>query len=119
MVRAVRGAITVDINAESEILDQAKKLINHIIVKNSLKIEDIISIIFTVTDDLDAVYPAVAVRKMGIVDVPLMCMQEMKVFGSLKKCLRALLYINTDCNKNEIEHVYLEGASVLRPDLVK
>lgn len=118
-IRAIRGAITIENNVESEVLDQASKLIKQIISKNSLKIEDIISIIFTVTDDLNAVYPAAAVRKMGIVDVPLMCVQEMKVPGSLEKCLRVMLHISTDRNKSEIEHVYLEGATVLRPDLVK
>ncbi|HHV60363.1 MAG TPA: chorismate mutase [Clostridiaceae bacterium] len=118
-VRAIRGAITVDSNTESDIFSQTQKLISQIITKNSLKHEDIISIIFTVTDDITAAYPAAAVRQMGIVDVPLMCMREMKVPGSLEKCIRVLIHINTMKAKTDMRHVYLEGAKCLRPDITE
>ena len=78
-----------------------------------------VSMIFTLTPDLDAVFPAKAARLMGITDVPLMCMSEIPVKGALEKCVRVLIYLNTDKKKEEINHVYLKGAVKLRPDLVK
>ena len=90
-----------------------------IIDENNLKIDDMISMLFSLTPDLDAAFPARAARNMGIVDVPLMCMSEIPIDGALEKCVRILLHVNSDKSLKEINHVYLGGAVVLRPDLVK
>ncbi len=113
---AIRGAITVKENTPQHILEGTTTLLETIIEKNEIDYKDIVSIIFTGTKDLDAQYPAVAARKMGMVDIPLFCCQEMYVKGSLEKCIRVLIHIQVPEPK-EIKHVYLEKAKVLRPDL--
>lgn len=118
-VRAVRGAITVSDNTKELILKGTKELLVEIIERNSLDNTDIISAIFTVTQDLNATFPAVAARQIGWDDIPLMCTNEIDVPGSLEKCIRVLIHINTEKSKMEINHVYLKGAQILRPDLVK
>ncbi|MDR2940574.1 MAG: chorismate mutase [Clostridiales bacterium] len=113
---ALRGATTVTEDTKEMVLHETKILLNEIINKNSLNQEDIISIIFTATKDLKSVYPAVAARELGLVDIGLMCMQEMYVEGSLGKCIRVLMYINKN---DKPHHVYLNGSKKLRPDLCK
>jgi chorismate mutase len=117
LVRALRGAITVDNNDASDILSATAELLNEIIRRNDINRDDIISIIFTVTRDLDAAFPAVAARQMGLTDVALMCTNEMHVKGSLEKCIRILMHINTEKRNSDLKHVYLRGAKVLRPDI--
>ncbi|HFD38781.1 MAG TPA: chorismate mutase [Anaerolineae bacterium] len=116
--RGIRGAITVEANTADAILSATRTLLEHIVTANELSSGDIASVIFTATPDLDAVYPAVAAREMGWVHVPLLCMQEMAVRGSLQRCIRVLIHWNTDRAPDEIHHVYLGGARKLRPDLV-
>ncbi len=118
-VRAIRGAITVSENTNESILEGTKELLVEIIERNSLNYPDIISAIFTVTQDLNATFPAVAARQIGWNDIPLMCTNEINVPGSLEKCIRVLIHFNTEKGNTEINHVYLNGAQVLRPDLVK
>jgi chorismate mutase len=117
-MRAIRGAITVSENSKQAILEATEELLNTIIRANHLTDEEIISIIFTATDDLDKVYPALAARQLGLHLVPLLCFQEMKVINSLKKCIRVMVYIDRDCGFEEINHVYLRDAVILRPDLI-
>ena len=114
MVRAIRGATTVENNDREEIIEATKEMLETIISENNIKTEDMVSVIFTVTPDLDKVFPAVAARKMGIVDVPLLDMSEPEINGALKKCI-----INSDKQNKDMVHAYLRGATVLRPDLVK
>ena len=118
-VRAIRGAITIENNTKQEIYDATEELLTEIIKSNEIQYDDIISIIFTVTKDITAGFPAYAARKMGFTNIPLMCSNEMDVPGSLKKCIRVLLHFNTEKSLDEIKHVYLKGARVLRPDLAK
>jgi len=118
LVRAIRGAITVDNNTAEDITEATKVLLEKIIEKNNVPIDDIISIIFSVTKDLDSAFPAVAARKLGWTDVALMCTNEIYVPGSLEKCIRVLMHINTEKSNKDIKHVYLKGAKVLRPDLI-
>ncbi|AEV68457.1 chorismate mutase [Acetivibrio clariflavus] len=118
MVRAIRGATTVENNDAVEILRETEKLLTEIYEKNKLKEEDLISIIFTVTNDLNATFPAVAARNLGWTSVALMCTNEIPVPGSLEKCIRVLMHINTDKRNDEIKHIYLNNAKVLRPDIV-
>jgi len=117
LVRAIRGATTVENNNADEMLRETEKLLIDIVEKNRLKEEDIISIIFTVTNDLNATFPAIAARNLGWTSIALMCTNEINVPGSLEKCIRVLIHVNSDKNNNEIKHVYLNKAKVLRPDL--
>lgn len=119
MVRAVRGATTVNNNDSKEILERTDELLSLLVEKNSISREDIISVIFSVTDDLDAVFPAVAARNMGWTDIALMCTNEMYVPGSLRKCIRVMLYFNTKKSNSELKYIYLNEAEKLRPDLFK
>jgi chorismate mutase len=116
-VRAIRGAITVKSNTKKEIIKETKTLLKKIAEENSLDSKDIISIFFSVTNDLDAAFPAVAAREIGWTDIALMCTNEINVPGSLGMCIRVMMHINTDKSNNEIRHIYLNEASVLRPDL--
>lgn len=118
-IRGIRGAITVEKNTHEEILSASRLLVQTILEKNELNADALISITFTATRDLDAVYPARAVRDMGYINIPLMCMQEMQVKGSLAKCIRILILCETEKCKTEIVHVYLREARSLRPDWVK
>ncbi len=118
MVRAIRGAITIDENTKEEIKLHTQTLISKMISINKINLDKAISILFTTTKDVDAAYPALAVREMGISNIPLMCFNEMRVPNSLSKCIRVMIQINTDKNLDEINHVYLRGAEKLRPDLV-
>ncbi len=113
----IRGATTVKTNTKEDILEQTAIVLQQIIEKNGLQQEDIVSILFTATNDLDAVYPAVAARQIGLVDAGLMCMQEMFVVGSLPQCIRVLVSIQCHKKQNEMVHVYLNEAKKLRPDL--
>lgn len=113
----IRGAITAEKNTREEILQQTKKMLTEIMEKNQLTLSDILSIQFTATKDLDAAYPAVAARELGITDAALFCMQEMYVVGSLPMCIRCSVFCEGDKKQSQAVHVYLEGARVLRPDL--
>lgn len=116
-VRGIRGAITVQENLEDLILAAAEALLQEIIKANDLSREDIASIIFTVTDDLNAAFPAKAARQMGLVQSALLCTREIPVPGALPRCIRVLLLVNTPRTQEEIKHVYLGEAACLRPDL--
>lgn len=117
MVRGVRGAITVESNTAEAIRNAAHRLLAAIMDRNGIELEQIASVVFSVTKDIDAESPAYGVRQMGLVAVPLFSLQEMEVPGSLARCVRVLVHINTDKSQDEIRHVYLDGAVVLRPDI--
>jgi len=114
---SIRGAITVNEDKRDEILESTRILLTSMIEKNRLQIEDIVSIIFTCTKDIESVYPAVAAREMGIDRAGLMCLNEMYVKGSLEKCIRVLIHANMNINQKDVKHVYMRGAEILRPDL--
>ena len=119
-VRGIRGAISVDENTPEEVLNATRELLHTIQSTNpSLQSEDIASILFTVTADLNSTYPAQAARGMGWDMVPLMCALEIPVPGSLPKCIRVLIHWNTPMEQSRINHVYLRAAVKLRPDLTK
>ncbi len=119
MVRAFRGAITVNNNDAEEILSATGELYDKIVTANDLNKEDFVSIFFSLTPDLDKVFPARAVREKGVTNVPLMCMAEIPVEGALEKCVRILILSNSDKSNDEIKHIYMRDAVKLRPDLVK
>jgi chorismate mutase len=118
-VRGVRGAITVKKDDPQAILAATHRLLSSILGANPLlQSDDLASVIFTLTGDLVSIYPAQAARQLGWVNVPLMCMQEIPVPGSLPRCIRVLIHWNTDLPQSVIRHIYLEDAVRLRPDLV-
>ncbi|NMB34005.1 MAG: chorismate mutase [Clostridium sp.] len=117
MVRAIRGATTVLSNDITEIISATETLLNEIAKNNGLLEDDIISIIFTVTQDLNAAFPAVAARNIGWTSTALMCMNEINVPGGLEKCIRVLLHINSKKSKRDMKHIYLNDAKNLRPDI--
>ncbi len=116
---SIRGAITVEKNSKECIIENTRLLLEDIIKSNDLLLENIVSVIFTATKDIDAVYPAVAAREIGIVQAGLMCMQEMYVEGSLEMCVRVLVNVECDRKQKNMRHIYLKGAVKLRPDLLK
>lgn len=119
LVRGIRGATTVPSNTREEILAAARELLDEIVRANDVHHELVASIIFTTTPDLTAEFPAVAAREAGWTDVALECLHEMNVPGSLPKCLRILMLVNTERAAAEIKHIYLHGARTLRRDLVE
>jgi chorismate mutase len=117
-VRAIRGATTVEVNTKEAMSDAVSELLTDIETRNKLNYEDIISVIFTVTTDLDAVFPAAIARERPHwTNVPLLDIQQMQVRGSLEKCIRVLIYLNTAKPQSEMYHSYLRKAENLRPDL--
>lgn len=114
---SIRGAITVEENTIESILTNTKYLLEEVINKNNIQKEDVVSIIFTATPDLDKVAPARAARELGFLNIGLMCFNEMVVEGSLDKCIRLMILYNSHINQNDIKHIYLKGARILRPDL--
>ena len=119
LVRGIRGAITADSNIKEEIIEKTKELLIALKKENDFKIEDITSIFFSVTPDLNAAFPAQAARELGWNKVPLLDMQEIEVPGSLLRCIRILVQINCQKSLQEIKHCYLRGAKILRKDLIK
>ncbi len=115
--RGVRGATTADGNTREEILQATRQLLALMIRQNGIEPQDVASAIFTTTVDLNAEFPALAARQLGWLDVALLCTHELDVPGSLRKCIRVMLHWNTTKASSEIVHVYVKGASVLRPDL--
>lgn len=117
-VRGVRGAITAEEDSPKAILNATRDLLETIQSANpSMKIEDLGSAMFTVTEDLRAAYPSQAAREMGWTQVPLICSQEIPVPGGLPRCIRVLLHWNTELPPDAIRHVYQGNAAQLRPDL--
>lgn len=116
--RGIRGAICVDINDAGAIVAATRELLERIVAANGVAADQVASVIFTATPDLDAAYPARAARDMGWANVPLLCMQEMVIAGSLAHCIRVLVLWNTERTPDQIRHVYLGEARALRPDLI-
>ncbi len=117
--RGIRGAVTVESNTADAILDATAELLRKMVAANEVDVDDIAGVVFTVTPDLDAAFPAEAGRRLaGWAQVPLMCAQEIPVPGALPRCIRVLMLVNTTKTLDEVEHVYLRGAERLRPDLI-
>jgi len=117
-IRGIRGATTVISDDPDLILQATCELLEAILYENGdIKLEEIASALFTTTEDIASTYPALAARRMGWDQVPMMCAREIPVPGSLLMCIRVLIHWNTDKEQNEIHHVYLRDAVNLRPDL--
>ena len=117
-IYGIRGATTVNHDKPEEILEATREMLQQILLKNlALQPQDMASALFTLTEDLCSVYPAKAAREFGWTHVPLMCAREIPVPGSLPHCVRVLIHWNTTLRQDEIQHIYLRGAVILRPDL--
>lgn len=116
-LRAIRGAVSVARDDPPAIYAATRELLSAIVTRNGVAIDDIISVIFTVTPDLQSAFPALAARQMGWLDVPLLCTMEIPVPDALGRCIRVLLHVESTRPRSGIEHVYLGAAEVLRPDL--
>ncbi|HEX6963397.1 MAG TPA: chorismate mutase [Lacipirellula sp.] len=117
--RGVRGATTIAANTREEILTGTRQLLALMIRANGIEPQDVASVLFSTTTDIDAEFPALAARQLGWLDVPLLCSHEMAVPGSLPMCIRVMIHWNTSKPQNEIEHIYVRDAKRLRPDLSK
>ncbi|HTZ54998.1 MAG TPA: chorismate mutase [Candidatus Acidoferrum sp.] len=119
MMRGIRGAITVDRDDAAAIVDATKRLLTAMIERNDVALDDIASVLFSLTPDLRAVFPALGAREMGWTHVPMLHFCEIDVPGSLPRVIRVLMHVNTAHSLDAIDHVYLDGAVVLRPDLTR
>jgi len=117
-VRGIRGATTVESDDAALIRAAARELMEEILRRNKINdFDEVISAVFTTTEDLVSAFPAEAARAIGMNQVPLLCAREIPVTGSMPRCIRVLLHVNSDRKPKEIEHVYLRDAQKLRPDL--
>jgi chorismate mutase len=118
-VRAVRGAVQVEANESAVILAGTAELVTEVMGRNDLSTDQVISVIFSATPDLDAEFPALAARKLGFQDVPLLCCREIPVQGAMPRVVRLMMHIETEQARTEIHHVYLRGAAALRLDIAQ
>jgi chorismate mutase len=114
---ALRGAITCSENTKQEIEEKTQRLVKELLARNDLEHDDLVSLIFTATDDLTAEFPAAAARAVGMGDIPLLCARELSIEGGMPMCIRLLVHCYTDRPRDELHHVYLDGARSLRDDL--
>lgn len=117
-VRAVRGAITVEADVPALIREAVTELLEAVLDENDLAPADLISAVFTATPDLVSEFPAHAARLYGWTDIPLLCAQELPVAGALPRCIRVLVHAESRRARNEIKHIYLRDAILLRADLL-
>lgn len=114
--RGIRGATSVEENDKAAILGATQELLSTMCARNHIAVENIVSVFFTVTPDLNAAYPAQAARRIGWQQTPLICAADMDVPGSLPRCVRVLMHADLNCSIDEVRHVYLGDARSLRPD---
>jgi chorismate mutase len=116
---ALRGATTLDADTREQVLDRTAELLGELLTRNQLRSSDVISLLFTATDDVRSEFPAAAVRAAGIADVPMLCARELAVQGGsgIPLCVRVMAHVTTDRPRQELRHPYLWGASQLRSDL--
>lgn len=118
-VRAVRGAVQVSGNDREDILAATTELVTEVMSRNELTTEDVISVVFTATPDLTAEFPALAARKLGFQEVPLLCATEIDVPGAMPHVVRLMMHIETTKPRSALQHVYLHGAAALRLDIAQ
>lgn len=116
-VRALRGATTIDVDEKDHVHERVIALLDRIFEANGLHHDDLISVLFTATDDVHSAFPAEAARKFGLGDVPLICARELDIDGATPRCIRVMIHLVTERPRRDLHHVYLEGARNLRDDL--
>lgn len=117
VLRALRGATTVDQDVEAHVHERIVELLDTMCERNGIDHDDVVSILFTATDDIHSTFPATGARKAGFGDVPLICARELDVHGATPMCLRVMLHFTTARRRDELHHIYLHGAVGLRDDL--
>jgi chorismate mutase len=118
-VRAIRGAVQVDANERDAIVEATAELVAEVMSRNDLVTDDVISVLFTATPGLTAEFPALAARKAGFDDVPLLCTVEIDKPGAMPHVVRLMMHVETPKPRAEIRHVYLRGAQALRLDIAQ
>lgn len=118
-VRAVRGAVQISGNDRDEILAGTTELVTEVMSRNALSTDDVISVLFTATPDLTAEFPALAARKLGFQEVPLLCAAEIDVPTAMPRVVRLMMHIETSKPRSALQHVYLRGAAALRLDIAQ
>lgn len=118
-VRAIRGATQLDVDEREHLFARTTELVTQVLESNRVDTDALISVIFTCTPDLVSDFPAAAAREMGLGEVPLMCAVEMAVPGSLPRVVRLMAHAELDVPREQVRHVYLHGATVLRRDLAQ
>jgi chorismate mutase len=116
-VLALRGATTCDENTKQEVDTKTQALVAAMLERNAIAHDDIVSIIFTATDDITAEFPATAARALGLGDVPLLCARELGIGHGMPMAIRVMMHFYGEQSRGELHHVYLEGARTLRDDL--
>ena len=116
-VRALRGATTVDEDTAEQITERVQALVREMLDRNGVDLTDVISAIFTATDDLVSLFPAAAARGAGFGSVPLLCARELSITDGTPRCIRVLMHVTTERAPSDLRHIYLEGAKGLRDDL--
>ena len=120
MMRGIRGAITVSADHPDEILKETRKLVMEMAEKNEVEPDQVASVVISTTTDISSAFPAKAVRTIeNWTYVPVMCTHEMDVPGSMPLCIRVMMHANTEKSQREINHIYMNEAVNLRPDLTK
>jgi len=118
VMRALRGAITVDEDSPEQVSRHTQTLLKAVFDRNGISSDDVVSVLFTATGDI-SMPPAAAAREVGMTDVPLLCAQEMEASVGPPLCIRLMMHVDVDRPRHEMRHVFLRGATVLRPDLVE
>nr|WP_249419892.1 chorismate mutase [Rhabdothermincola salaria] len=113
----MRGATTVDADTAEQVRARTVALLQAMLDRNGVHHDDIISVLFTATDDIHSVFPATAARDVGFGDIPLICARELDIVDATERCIRVLMHLTTERARDELRHVYLEGAAGLRDDL--
>ncbi|WP_026128672.1 chorismate mutase [Nocardiopsis halophila] len=118
-VRAIRGAVQVDADERELVIEATAELVSEVMRRNGLSPDDVISVLFTATTDLTSEFPALAARKVGFSDVPLMCASEIAVPHGMPRVVRLMAHVETGRPRSELHHVYLRGAQALRLDIAQ
>jgi chorismate mutase len=118
-LRGIRGATCLDVDDAEHMRDRVVELVAAMLERNGLTVDDLVSVVFTATPDLRSEFPAAAARELGLGDVPLLCAQEIDVVGALPRVVRVLAHAETALDRDQVTHVYLNGAEVLRKDLAQ
>lgn len=116
-VRAIRGATTLEVDERDHLIERTQEMIQAMFARNGMTEDDLVSMVFTATMDINSAFPAEAAREAGFVHTPLLCARELEIDGGIERCIRVLVHAYTDRSPTELRHVYLHQARQLRTDL--
>ena len=116
-IRGLRGATTLDADTREQVIERTAELLREMLERNAGAKEDLVSVLFTATEDIRSEFPAAAARSIGISDVPLLCARELDIVDSVRLCIRVLIHVYTSRTPDQLRHVYLHDAEPLRTDL--